>query len=439
MVTVILLSVVLLWICGWASTIESAYIALNHGKLKLMSEAGDEKATQACVLMGNISKIFTSLRVVIVITMILIGMLAAEFFVNTFGSFLIETGLLENVAFLLYPITLVVITLIVSFFILVFAEMVPKRLGIKNSEKLVLGSVKKMKVLLKITFFFDILIISVSNSIVRLFGIDPKQLDSNITEEEIRMMVDAGGDNGSIDENEKDMINNIFEFDNISVGDIATHRTDIVALQIDATLEDVTDIVNDEKYSRIPVYEETIDNIVGIFHVKDFVKYILNKNESIKKDGFDLKEILMKPYFVPISKKTDELFAEMQKTKSHMAIVIDEYGGTAGIVTMEDIIEEIVGNIFDEYDVFEEEEICYLDKDNFIINGTTDLADVEDLLAITFENNEDYDTLGGYIIGQLGRIPDDDERLEVKINNLVFKIESMEEKRIEKIRVSKEE
>ena len=258
--------------------------------------------------------------------------------------------------------------------------------------------------------------------------------ENNITEEGIRQMVDAGGDMGSIDETEKEMINNIFDLSNISVGEIATHRTDIVAIPLDATLEDITNVITEEKYSRIVVYDESIDNIVGVFHVKDMVKYILGDAKRMEEDYFHIEDILMTPYFVPFSKKTDELFQEMQKEKVHMAIVIDEYGGTAGIVTMEDVIEEIVGNIFDEYDVEEEEDICPIGEDDYRINGTTDLGDVEELLGIAFEDDEDYDTLGGYLIGRLGRIPDEEEKPEISVSGWLFQGESIEEKRIEKVR-----
>ena len=258
--------------------------------------------------------------------------------------------------------------------------------------------------------------------------------ENNITEEGIRQMVDAGGDMGSIDETEKEMINNIFDLSNISVGEIATHRTDIVAIPLDATLEDITNVITEEKYSRIVVYDESIDNIVGVFHVKDMVKYILGDAKRMEEDYFHIEDILMTPYFVPFSKKTDELFQEMQKEKVHMAIVIDEYGGTAGIVTMEDVIEEIVGNIFEEYDVEEEEDICPIGEDDYRINGTTDLGDVEELLGIAFEDDEDYDTLGGYLIGRLGRIPDEEEKPEISVSGWLFQVESIEEKRIEKVR-----
>ena len=262
---------------------------------------------------------------------------------------------------------------------------------------------------------------------------------NKVTAEDIRQMVDAGGDSGTIDESEKEMINNIFELGNISAGDIATHRTNIVAIALDATLEEITNVITEEKYSRIVVYDENIDNIVGVFHVKDMVKYILADVKRMEDANFHIEDILMKPYFIPFSKKVDELFGEMQREKIHMAIVIDEYGGTNGILTMEDLMEEIVGNIFDEYDLEEEEDICPLGEDTYRINGTTDLQDVEELLQITFEDAEDYDTLGGYLIGQMGRIPEDDEHPEITIGGWLFRIENIEEKRIEKVLVSRRE
>ena len=260
--------------------------------------------------------------------------------------------------------------------------------------------------------------------------------ENTVTEEEIRQMVDAGGDNGSIDENEKEMINNIFELGNLSAGSIATHRTDIVAVPLDATLEDIKNVTAEEKYSRIVVYDDNIDNIVGVYHVKDMVKYILADVTRVEEGNFHLEDLLMEPYFVPFSKKVDELLEEMQLEKVHMAIVIDEYGGTAGIVTMEDIMEEIFGNIFDEYDEEEEEDILQVEENLYRINGSTDLRDVEELLQIEFEEDEDYDTLGGYLIGQLGRIPEEDESIEISLCGWLFFVESFEEKRIMKVLAS---
>lgn len=264
-----------------------------------------------------------------------------------------------------------------------------------------------------------------------------RENEKNVTEQEIREMVDAGGDSGTIDENVKEMLNNIFELSNISAGDIATHRTDIVAVSVEATLEEIKGVTAEEKYSRIPVYDDNIDNIVGVYHVKDMVKYILADVTRVKEGHFHLKEILMQPYFIPFSKKVDELLAEMKQKKVHMAIVIDEYGGTAGIVTMEDIMEEIFGNIFDEYDKEEEEDITEISEGVYRIDGSTDLSDVEEQLGISFAENEDYDTLGGYLIGQLGRIPEEGEAIAMQLCGWEFCVEQFEEKRILKVLATK--
>ena len=269
--------------------------------------------------------------------------------------------------------------------------------------------------------------------IVKIMLLQKKHAQHTVTEEGIRQMVDAGGDNGSIDESEKEMINNIFELSNTSVEEIATHRTDIVAVPLEATLAEIKEVLMEEKYSRIVVYEDSIDNIVGVFHVKDLVKYILTDSTRMEEGNFHLEDIMMQTYFVTFSKKTDELIEEMQREKVHMAIVIDEYGGTSGIVTMEDVMEEIVGNIFDEYDLEEEEDICPIDENSYSISGKADLQDVEEQLGIVFEDDEDYDTLGGYLIGRLGRIPEDDEMPEIAVGGWLFQIKQFEEKRIEKV------
>ena len=269
--------------------------------------------------------------------------------------------------------------------------------------------------------------------IANIMLLQKKHAQHAVTEEGIRQMVDAGGSNGSIDESEKEMINNIFELSNTSVEEIATHRTDIVAVPLEATLAEIKEVLMEEKYSRIVVYEDNIDNIVGVFHVKDLVKYILTDSTRMEEGNFHLEDIMMQPYFVPFSKKTDELIEEMQREKVHMAIVIDEYGGTSGIVTMEDVMEEIVGNVFDEYDLEEEEDICPIDENSYSISGKADLQDVAEQLGIVFEDDEDYDTLGGYLIGRLGRIPEDDEMPEIAVGGWLFQIKQFEEKRIEKV------
>jgi putative hemolysin len=232
-----------------------------------------------------------------------------------------------------------------------------------------------------------------------------------MTEEEIRMMVDVGVERDALDENEKEMINNIFDLDSKSVEDIMTHRTNVIALPVESSLDEVVELVNTEKYTRIPVYEESVDNIIGILNSKDLFQF-LNRTET--ETVFSLRNILRKPYFVPSSKKIRDLIKEMQKSKMHVAIVIDEYGGTSGLVTIEDLLEEIVGNIFDEHDESEEaeQEFVQLDECTFLVDGAMDLDDVKKRLSIDLPV-EDYDTLGGFVIGLLGKIPNADEHHEV--------------------------
>ena len=247
--------------------------------------------------------------------------------------------------------------------------------------------------------------------------------ENNITEEGIRQMVDAGGDMGSIDETEKEMINNIFDLSNISVGEIA--------IPLDATLEDITNVITEEKYSRIVVYDESIDNIVGVFHVKDMVKYILGDAKRMEEDYFHIEDILMTPYFVPFSKKTDELFQEMQKEKVHMAIVIDEYGQTAGLVALEDILEEIVGNIEDEYD----EEASYISSNganSYVIQGKMPLEELEEQLKISFEE-EPFDTVNGFVISRLEHIPEEGEDFEFDYEGYTFRIMEVKDRMIQTV------
>lgn len=249
------------------------------------------------------------------------------------------------------------------------------------------------------------------------------------------MMVDASGQEGSIDEHEKEMINNIFDFDDKNAEEIATHRKDIVAVPIDISVEELINTVTSEKFTRIPVYEDDIDNIIGILHIKDFMNAIINEG----KDKFNLRNILMKPFFVPSTKKTDDLFEEMQQSNIHMAIVVDEYGGTAGVVTMEDLIEEVMGDIRDEYDGEEVPDITEVTERVTRIEGSTPLDDVAEKLDIEMPE-EEYDTLGGFLIGQLDRIPDEDEKdITVEYGGYIFRIDEIEDNRIVMVTVIKQE
>lgn len=435
MTTEILVLIVLIVLNAFFAASEIALISLNDNKIKLMANGGNKKAIMLQNLLSEPSRFLATIQIGITLA----GFLASAFAAGSFAGQLAET--LYNLGVpiserLLETISVVVITLILSYFTLVLGELVPKRLALQKAEAIAMFAVVPLTLLSKISSPFVKLLTFSTNIIVRLFGVDPNAEDENVTEEEIRMMVDVGKEKGTIQEAEKVMINNIFEFDNKTVSGIMTHRTNIIALPIESTLQEIVRVANVERYTRFPVYEESIDNIVGVLHVKDLIQFIDNCND----DDFNLKEMIREPYFVLESKRIDDLFKDMQKNNIHMAIAIDEYGGTDGIVTIEDLIEEIVGNIFDEYDEPEKdgEGIVEIDQNHYLMAGTVNLYEVEEVLNVELPN-EEYDTLSGFVIGQLGYIPSRDEHPTVEYKNFIFCVDEMDDKRIIKIKVNVKE
>lgn len=319
----------------------------------------------------------------------------------------------------------VVILVVFTYLFALFSIIIPKIVAQKYPDKVVLKFIWVLDIFTFVLTPF-IWIIDISIKACGLFAKDKPKEEKDFSENEILMMVDAGGEEGSIDEHEKEMINNIFDFDDKNAEEIATHRKDIVAVPINISVEELINIVTTEKFTRIPVYEEDIDNIIGILHIKDFMNAIINNG----KDKFDLRNIIMEPFFVPSTKKADILFEEMQHKKVHMAIVADEYGGTAGLVTMEDLIEEVMGEIQDEYDGEEVPDITEVTEKVTRIEGSTPLDDVAEKLDIEMPE-EEYDTLGGFLIGQLDRIPDEEEKnITVEFGGYLFRIDEIEENRI---------
>ncbi len=429
--TTIILSIVLIIVSGYFHALETALVSINDKRIKMLADSGDRKAQRMNRFLQDIPFKVSALKTGQLLSSFSAIALVELTFFHRFFIFWNERYSIFLSAFLSF----VIILLIVTFIMLIGGKFVPQRIGFKKNEELINSSMEGIN---RISVFLTPMVklsTFISNMISKAFGVNPYELNSEITEEEIRLMVDAGEERGTIDEDEKEMINNIFEFDTKTAEDIATHRTDITAISVNADFEDIKAIINEEKYSRIPVYEENIDNIVGIIHIKDLARYVINNNTDVNGENFDLRKIMMEPYFVPFSKKTDELFEEMQKMKNHLAVVIDEYGGTVGIVTMEDLLEEIVGNILDEYDS-EENPIEIKGNDTYLIKGTTDLDEVEEILGIPLAS-DDYDTLSGLLISKLGHIPADGENISIEIDGYIFKSEKTEEKRIETVRVYK--
>lgn len=429
--TEIVVLLILIVVNAFFAASEIALISLNDNKIKLMAESGDKKAKMLDNLTSEPSRFLATIQIGITLAGFLASAFAAESFAGRMAGFLSELGVPLSQS-MLELVSVITITLLLSYFTLVLGELVPKRLALQKAEPIAMFAAAPLTVLSKVSSPFVKLLTLSTNGIVRLFGVDPNAEEENVTEEEIRMMVDVGREKGTIQDSEKMMINNIFEFDNKTVSDIMTHRTNIVALSADTSLKETVEIVNLEKYTRMPVYDGDIDHIIGILHTKDLIPFI----ECADQEEFDLRSMLREPSFVLESMRLDQLFKVMQKSNIHMTIAIDEYGGTDGIVTIEDLIEEIVGNIFDEYDEPELDiaEIEQVDTNQYSMDGTLNLYEVEEVLKVELPS-EDYDTLSGFVLGQLGYIPGHDERPEVEYKDIVFSVAEMDDRRIARVNV----
>lgn len=420
--------IVLILLNAFFAASEIALISLNDNRIRAMAEDGHKRAKLLTGLLREPSRFLATIQIGITLAGFLASAFAAESFAGDLAAFVAERGV-PMPREVLRTIALVAITLVLSYFTLVFGELVPKRLAMKKAEPIAMLAVRPLIFLSAITHPVVRLLTWSTNLIVRLFGVDPNADDEEVTEEEIRMMVDVGEERGAIDETEKMMINNIFDFDNKTVSEIMTHRIDVVGIPIVATLEEILETIGSEKYTRYPVYREHMDDIVGILHVKDLTLHVMECDE----EAFDLEKLLRKPYHVPMARPIDEVFSDFQKNKVHMAIVIDEYGGTAGIVTIEDLLEEIVGNILDEYDE-DERDIVRMDDQSLLVSGITDLDEIERLLEIGLPT-ERYDTVSGFVIGQLGRFPEAGDPAEIVWEGYTFRAEGPVKKRIAKVRI----
>lgn len=427
----IIFLIILIALNAFFAASEIALISLNDNKIRIQANEGNKKAQLLQKLLAEPSRFLATIQIGITLAGFLASAFASESFAHVIVNAFKAVGM-PIPEIWLKTISMVIVTSILAYFTLVLGELVPKRLAMKKAESISMVVASPLSILSSITYPFVKLLTLSTNSIIRLFGIDPHEEDKKVTEEEIRLMVDVGGEKGTIHEIEKLMINNVFEFNNKTVKEIMTHRTEIIALPVEANLNKVIDFINTEKYSRIPVYQDNIDNIVGVLHIKDMIPIITQDQAG---EIFDLKLVSRQPYFVSTSKRTDVLFKELQRQQTHLAIIIDEYGGTAGIVTIEDLIEEIMGNIFDEYDV-EDKEIEILDDNTFLIAGSTSLDLVSQYLSVKLPI-EDYETLSGFIIGQLGRIPKKGDNPSLEFNGLIFKVEKAERRRIAKVKVTR--
>jgi len=412
---------------------EIALVSANRREIQEDADAGGKKAKKAkrvLKLIENPTRFLSTIQIGITMFGFINGVIAADAFSNLISDQIANWTGFDTL--IIIPVVTFIITLILTYFQVIFGELVPKRIAMKSPERvsyIFIGFLSAIAVIMKP---FVVLLTSSANLIIRLFGINPQDDDDTLSEEELILELNASESKGFIDSSENEMIQNIFEFDSTTVEEVMTHRTEVSAINVNSTRDELVKFVTNEKYTRFPVYEETLDKIVGTLHVKDLLKYL---SEHEDKNEFDIHEILRDPLFVPQSKNTRALFREMKLTKTHIAIVIDEYGGTAGIITFEDLIEEILGNISDEYDE-DEEEIQAISEDRYEIDGLIDLDDVEDLIHAGLPI-EDYDTLSGFLLGQLGRFPEADESIVVVYGHYRFEVLSYEDKIIERVLVTR--
>ena len=419
--------VVLILLNAYFAASEIAFISLNDAKIEKQAKEGNKKAKQIYKMLKNPSKFLATIQIGITLA----GFLSSAFASDAFADKL--APMLNNLLPMLgtdtwRTISIILITILLSFFTLVFGELVPKRLAMKYYEKVSFGTIGVIRGISFITAPFVKLLTFSTNVISKIFGVKENE-EEIVTEEEIKMMIDEGEEKGTIDQEEKELLNNVFEFNDTTASEIMTPRIDIFALKISQDLYEVLDELDDYKYSRIPVYEDTIDNIKGIILIKDILKDLRDKKK------INIKKLIKEVHFVPESVPIDKLFRQLQRNKMQMAIVIDEYGGTAGLVTMEDILEELVGNIFDEHD---EEELEYelIDENTYLVNGNISIGDLEKIIGIEISDG-DYETLSGYLLGKLEELPPEGEETIIEDGKLTYKIEEYEDKRIKRVKICK--
>ncbi len=404
---------------------EIAVISVSDAKTAALVEQGNKKAKRLAKMKSDPARFLATIQVAITLS----GFLGSAFAADNFASYIVEPlmntavgttlgrGTIETVA-------VIAITLVLSFITLVFGELVPKRLAMKHSEKIALGISSVVSFISKIFSPLVGLLTVTTNGILRLCGVDPNETGEEVTEDEIKMMVDAGSENGAIDIEERELINNVFEFDDLTANDIATHRTNITLLWAGETPEEWEETIRSSHHTYFPVCDETVDNVVGVLSSKDYFRLREKTQDAI------MKEAVKQPYYVPESVKANILFKNMKRDHNSFAIVMDEYGGMSGIVTINDLLECIVGDLFDENTTDNQDpDILQLEEKLWKIAGSTPIDDVIETLDIKLDC--DCDTFAGYVLNYLGSIPDDNTQLTVETDDFSVQITKVKDHRIE--------
>ena len=417
-------SLLLLILYAFVHATDIALLSLNDKRLEDMEAEGKKCTAVLKKLLDMSERYIAAVRELLVI-------LAAAIVAMMLSSHMTVT--LSELCGGLPVVGSIITVLVTACIIALVGEMIPRKIAAAHFERYAAGAYWFMQLIYICMLPLNLLLEFVTSCVVKLFGVDPKTSVGEVTEEGILSIVDEGEENGVIDEDEGDMINNIIEFGDTTAQKIMTHRTDVVAMPITADFHEVVKLADEGHFSRIPIFEGTLDNIIGVLHIKALIKYV----DKIKPESFNLKDILNDPYFVPQSKKANDLLKELQSEKTHMAIVIDEYGGTAGIVTMEDLIEFVFGNIQDEFDD-EDEDTRKVDEKTYVVDGAADFEQTLEEIGIKLTRDEreelDYEKMAGFVMGELDRIPAQGDKISFK--GYEFEVTKVDEKRIEKIKIT---
>jgi putative hemolysin len=422
----VLILVFLIFLNAFFALAEIAVVTVNEKRIKKMSAEGKKEAIQVLQLLKNSNDFLATIQVGITLSGFLTSASASQSFADPLVDLLSALPIPKN---MLLTIATFVITIVLSYFSLVFGELVPKKIAMQSPEKVSFKIAGILLVFAKIFKPFIRFLSMSSDLVVRCFGVDPNKNEEIVTEEEIMMMVDAGREKGLIEDKAKSMISKVFDFDNTPVSEVMTHRVDITAVHSDMPLSEMVDIAMKQGRSRMPVYIGDIDHIIGMIYIKDALKFV---NKKIP-ENFKIMDIVRQPIFVPSTKRCDELFAEFTSSKRHIAIVVDEYGGTEGLVTIEDLVESILGNIQDEYDN-EKEEIHKISEGSFVVEGSTPIDEVAEIINTKMPEG-DYDTIAGFMSDKLGKVPNKGESVIFKSNK--FTILEVTDRRVTKVTISK--
>lgn len=427
----IIIQAILILLNAFFAATEIAVISLNANKLKKQTEEGDRKAEKLLKMVENPSNFLSTIQIGITLA----GFLGSALAADTLSDSLVEVfrGWGINLSYtVLNTISVFIITIIISFFTLIFGELVPKRIAQQKAEGVARFSCSVISALAKIMRPVIWLLSFCTNTILKLFRFKTDGESEQVTEDDIRLLVDAGGESGSIEEDEKEWIQNVFEFNDTAVSEVMIRTNDIIAIDETMHNAEILSLIKESGRSRFPVYGEDINDIKGILNARDF---LLNLNEDKMKK---LPELLRPAYLVPETIHADKLFSDMQMKKQHMAICVDEYGQTSGLITLEDLLEEIVGNIYDEFDEQEEEELQKVGDNLWKVSGSLPVEDLEEALDIALPDEElDFDTVGGMVFSCLNEIPQDGTELDVEIFGLKIHVTKIEDRRIVEALVSK--